>query len=103
MDYKSLEQVERVKKYEALYDELSPMIEEFSESLAKLKSKQDDIKELLEYYGSDVWFTDVEDADNEDLINIKRGILSEDTLWDFYGDYRELGVEMAQTGLDIIK
>ena len=46
---------------------------------------------LFEYYGSDLWFKDVEDDKQEKLPqDLNRGVLSEDGVWDFMYENREL-------------
>lgn len=35
--------------------------------------------------------------------DLKCGILMEDTLWDFYGQRRDLAIRMMELGLKIIK
>jgi hypothetical protein len=52
---------------------------------------QDDLATLNAYYGSDEWKNDFAD-DEAGLLpaTLKRGVLSEDGLWNLLADHREL-------------
>jgi hypothetical protein len=59
------------------------------------KSLQDDIAALEKYYGSDVWRKDLADDEAGRLPKgLKRGVLSEDGIWNLLSDYRELNKDI---------
>ena len=56
-----------------------------------LKAIKEDIAELSKYYSSELWKTDFA-ADEAGHLppNLKRGVLSEDGIWNLLADYREI-------------
>ena len=56
-----------------------------------LEAIKEDIAILDEYYGSEVWRQDLADDEAGRLPKgLKRGVLSEDGIWNLLSDYREL-------------
>ena len=88
------ERVERIKTMESKYDNVKPKVEAFKEKLDEMKKIYEDLKVLSDYYSSN-WKSDYE-ADEEGKIpkDLKRGILGQDTLFDFFTDCSEIGNEM---------
>ena len=90
------ERVERVKKMEELLDKVTPKVKAFEQSLTNLNSAFDDIKILNEYYKKE-WKEDYE-ADEQGKIpkDLKRGVLSQDTLFDLLGKINEFEQDMTE-------
>jgi hypothetical protein len=56
-----------------------------------LKAVKDDIAELSKYYGSELWKKDYAADEAGNLPpDLKRGVLSEDGIWNLLADYREI-------------
>ena len=64
---------------------------ELSAALENYKAVQEDIAELERYYGSEEWKQDYAD-DEAGLLpaDLKRGVLSEDGIWNLLSDASEL-------------
>ena len=64
---------------------------ELSAALDKLEAEKEDLAQLGDYYGSELWKKDFDD-DRAGLLpsDLKRGVLSEDGLWNLLEDYRDL-------------
>ena len=93
----NMQQIERISKMEFRMDRISAIVMELSTVLDKYAAVQDDIAALSEYYGSDEWKQDF--ADDEAGIlpsDLKRGVLSEDGLWNLLSDNRELMERMKE-------
>ena len=90
------ERVERVKKMEVLLDKVTPKVKAFEQSLTNLNSAFDDIKTLNEYYKKE-WKEDYE-ADEQGKIpkDLKRGVLSQDTLFDLLEKLNEMKNDITQ-------
>lgn len=85
------QQAERVSKMESYLDESGVAIRELSEALEKYESVQAKYYELEEYYGSDNWMADFDaDRAGEFPVDLKRGVLSEDAVYDLITDHIEL-------------
>jgi len=90
------ERIERIKKMEEKLDEVTPKIRAFEESLENMKKVFEDMKILSDYYSNE-WKKDFE-ADEEGKIpkDLKRGVLAEDTLYDLFCDYYQIGNDMKE-------
>ena len=66
-------------------------LKRFSSALDKYEEVQKDIAALSDYYGSDDWKQDFA-ADEAGLLpkDLKRGVLSEDGIWNLLEDNKEL-------------
>ena len=75
----------------------SSAIINFSAALDKYIEAQQSIAALSDYYGSDEWKQDFAD-DEAGLLpaDLKRGVLSEDGIWNLLADNRELMNRMKE-------
>ena len=75
----------------------SSAIISFSAALDKYIEAQQSIAALSDYYGSDEWKQDFAD-DEAGLLpaDLKRGVLSEDGIWNLLADNRELMNRMRE-------
>ena len=75
-------------------------VKRFTGALDKWEEVQDDIVQLDKYYGSDVWRQDFAD-DEAGLLpeELKRGVLSEDGIWNLLADCKELNERMRELGI----
>ena len=76
---------------EQLFDFVWEAIKERPLSLDKYEELKKAIASLSGYYDSEEWRQDYE-ADEAGLLpkDLKRGVLSEDGLWNLFSDWREL-------------
>jgi len=84
-------QIERIKEMERRMDKASAAVTQLSAALNQYEEAQDALNSLSEYYGSDEWKQDFAD-DEAGLLpkDLKRGVLSEDALWNLLEDWREV-------------
>lgn len=84
-------QTERIREMEQRLERASAAVMRLSAALDDYAEAQDDIRALEAYYGSDEWKQDFAD-DEAGLLpqNQKRGVLSEDAIWNVLEDNREL-------------
>lgn len=84
-----MKQIERIAKMEALLDKSTEVMRRLEQALDDFAALQPDIDELQAYYDSDDWRTDFE-ADEAGQLpkDLKRGVLSEDGLYDLLEDYQ---------------
>ena len=86
-----MEQMERIRYMEQLFDLVSESITEPSTALDKSEKIQEAIATLSDYYSSDEWKQDYADDEAGRLPkDLKRGVLSEDGIWNLLSDWREL-------------
>lgn len=86
------EQIKRIEKYEVIMQEIHEILEDYSED--KFDVLHEKLSELAAYYGSDVWKEDFA-ADEKGLLpkDLKRGVLSEDGVYNLLEKYREMNLE----------
>lgn len=93
-------QIERIRIMESYLDDSETVIRELSDALLKYEEKQELFYKLEDYYGSASWIDDYE-ADEEGKIpdDLKRGVLSEDTVYDLIRRHRELMTRLQRAVL----
>ena len=86
-----MEQTERIRQMEQRLDRASAAVMELSAALDKYAEAQEALTVLNEYYGSDEWKQDYADDEAGRLPqDLKRGVLSEDGIWNLLTDNRDL-------------
>ena len=92
-----MEQIERIMKMEQYLDASEKAIRELSEALSAFEEVQPQYRQLSDYYGSDQWMEDYEDDEAGKLPkDLKRGVLSEDAVYDLITENREVLVRMLR-------
>jgi hypothetical protein len=93
----TMKQTERINDMEQLMERASSAVINFSAALDKFVEAQQAIAALSDYYGSDEWKQDFAD-DEAGLLpaDLKRGVLSEDGIWNLLADNRELMNRMRE-------
>ena len=87
----TVKQKERIKQMELRLERSAAALRELSAALDKYDSVQEDLKALDEYYGSSEWKQDYADDEAGRLpSDLKRGVLSEDGIWNLLSDAREM-------------
>ncbi len=83
---KKIEQIQRIVRMEEKHDRIRDVMDRLLPLLEEYGSLQEEISELVEYYQSE-WRRDYEDDEKGKFPSeLKRGILSEDTLYDLLCD-----------------
>ena len=83
--------IERITHMEGLLDKSTEVIHRLEQALEDFAALQPDIAELEAYYTSPQWRKDFE-ADEAGKLpkDLKRGVLSEDGVWNVLEDYKRL-------------
>ena len=91
---KRKKQLARIRQMERRYRAVTAAMKRLNAALDKWEAVQDDIAALSGYYGSQEWRKDFED-DEAGLLpeDLKRGVLSEDGLWNLLDSCKELRIE----------
>jgi len=85
------EQLQRIRLMEQHLNRAASALKRLSSALDKYEEAKTDIAALASYYGSDDWKQDFA-ADEAGLLpkDLKRGVLSEDGIWNLLEDNKEL-------------
>ena len=92
-----MEQIERIKYHEETLDETRKLLNELEVLLDRYIANGGRLAELSRYYGSPEWMEDFEaDEDGKLPADLKRGVLSEDGIYDLLSDNNELVSKLAE-------
>lgn len=84
-------QIKRIRQMERHFTRAASAIEKLSTALTKYEDVQEDIAALSDYYGSELWKQDFDDDEARRLpVELKRGVLSEDSIWNLLEALSEL-------------
>lgn len=88
-------QTKRIGSMERRLERTTAAVKHLLEALDQYTEVQDDIQELETYYGSDLWKQDFDDDTQGRLPqDLKRGVLSEDAIWNLLSDIHEVKTQM---------
>lgn len=80
------------------------IINRLEKILEELDAQKEDYETLNDYYYSEQRFNDLEDEENHKIPEtIKRGVLSEDGLYNLFMDTRDTALHMIETALNLLK
>lgn len=92
-----MKQIERIERMESYLNESDTAVRQLSEALERYEAIQPHFKKLSDYYGSTLWMKDYEDDEAGKLPeDLKRGVLSEDAVYDLLTDHHELILRMSK-------
>ena len=86
-----MKQIERIERMEQNLERATDALRALNDALDEYEAVQEALQELDTYYGSDTWEQDFSDDEQGRLPqNLKRGVLSEDAIWNVLEEYRTL-------------
>ncbi|MBQ3037284.1 MAG: DUF4298 domain-containing protein [Lachnospiraceae bacterium] len=92
-----MEQIERIQYYEEILDEANKAVSDLSKAIEQYETVKEKIVELESYYGSNTWRRDYEDDEAGKLpADLKRGVLSQDAVYDMLTKYDILSAELRK-------
>lgn len=91
------EQIERITEMESCLNESAEAIRDLIDAVEKYEAVIDRYYLLKEYYTGEAWLKDFE-ADEQGLLpdDLKRGVLSEDAVYDLLTDHDSLMVRLQK-------
>ncbi len=99
-----MDKYEHISKMEAIMNDHAKLLEQLGDLLDLLEAREEDHHALIDYYYSDQRSQDLED-DRKGLIpqTLRRGVLSEDEIYDLLGEDYTTGIRMMELALKLIK
>jgi len=86
-----MEQIERINQMEQRMERAAAAVMSLSAALDCYEEVREDISALETYYESDIWKQDfADDEAGRFPADLRRGVLSEDGIWNLLTDAREL-------------
>ena len=90
-------QLARIRLMERHLNRATAAVKRLEAALDKWEDAQEAIAALEEYYGSDLWRQDLADDEAGRLpVDLKRGVLSEDGIWNLLTDARDLTTRLKK-------
>ena len=97
MKEKNEEQIRRISRMEEILDKARDIYQKLDGALTEFEAIRADVQELFDYYGSGVWQKDYEDDEAGRIPrDLKRGVLSQDAVYDLMSDHHELKETMRR-------
>ena len=93
-----MDQIDRIKHFEEILDRANEVHAKLEAALDDYSALMPLIAELEEYYSGEEWISDFEDDEAGKLpADLKRGVLSEDAVYDALTSDHELLINMLET------
>ena len=99
-----MNRIERIQAMEAILDEAGDAVEALANALEDYAAMQARLRKLSAYYGGEHWYADL-DADTQGKLpdDLKRGVLSEDLVYDVLTGNRDNAIRMLELATEILK
>ena len=92
-----MDRIDRITNMEAKMDSASSAIRQLEEAIKAYSAEMGNITELASYLTSTDWIDDFEaDEAGELPKDLKRGVLSEDAIYDMLQDNHQLEIDIAE-------
>jgi hypothetical protein len=89
--------IARIRQMERRLNRATAAVKRLEAALDKWEDAQEAIAALEEYYGSDLWKQDLADDEAGRLpADLKRGVLSEDGIWNLLTDVHDLNTRLKK-------
>jgi len=99
-----METMERIQHFEQQLDSVTPVLKELETALDRFDDIQEAVQELSAYYGSESWHSDLAEDEAGNLpADLKRGVLSEDGIYDVLSSHYALTIRLLDTVSAILK
>ncbi len=96
-EFRDLEQIARIKEMEEAFDEAQDALGFFWDAIERYDEALPHIAKLMDYYTSGQWKKDFEDDSNGKIPSfIKRGVLSEDGIYNMILERADLFDELSE-------
>ncbi len=96
--------LQNISNMEAIFNELELSLKDMKKSVSKRKKLLPKYKKLMKYYESEQWQKDYDDVNNWNLKpELPHWILSEDAIYDFYQEQKELANETIKIADKVLK
>ncbi|HUH45745.1 MAG TPA: DUF4298 domain-containing protein [Arenibacter sp.] len=96
--------LEQIKEMEAILDRTNDLVEKTEELLEHWAKNLPEFKKLMSYYGSEQWFEDHDAyAAGEIPQNFPCGVLGEDSVYNTFGEHRDLALKMIKIAVKALE
>lgn len=94
------DRLKNITEMESILNQTDLLISEMEILVQKWEGNQSDFNQLMDYYGSENWNKDRQDDDLGVIPqDFPRGVLSEDAVYNTFGNRKELLIKLIKTGV----
>ena len=99
-----MKRTERIERMEERLNALRALTDQCADAAEALCAAREDLRRLRDYYGSETWFSD-RAADEAGRLpeDLRRGVLTEDAVYDLLGDCRGLGLLLLRAAEALLR
>lgn len=99
-----MEQLTRIREMERRLEEATTAVRQMEETVERYETAQESVRMLAAYLDSEEWRRDFAD-DEKGLLpqDLKRGVLSEDGIWNLLEENRELALRIKDLSDKLLK
>ena len=99
-----MNQIERIEHMEKILDESNEVLNKLFDALENYSALREKYQELIDYYSGDLWMKDFDSDEAGNLPDdLKRGVLSEDAVYDLLTKNRLITIRMLELATENIK
>ena len=99
-----MDRIERIQQMEEALKLSAEAIKSLSQALDRYEAAQSAYRKLCRYYGSAQWMRDYQADESGKLpSDLKRGVLSQDAVYDLITENRELTSRMLKAAAETVK
>lgn len=99
-----MDPVKRITEMERILNDHEDLIKNLRDAIEKFEKHQGEYQKLSDYYSSKVYFDDLKRYDKGELPkDLPCGVLSEDAVFDLFGDNFNVAIEMLELATNILK
>ena len=95
---------EHITRMEDILNRHTELMDELNAVLDRVLRHRPEYAALVAYYGSDQWHRDLEADERGDIPReLRRGVLSEDAVYNLIDAYDSAGIRLLETALALLK
>ena len=99
-----MDPVKRISEMEKILNDHNDLIVELRAAIEKFADHQEEYMKLSNYYSSQEYFDDLERDDKGELPeDLPCGVLSEDAVFDLFGENFNIAIDMLELATEVIK
>lgn len=99
-----MKKYQHITKYESILREQEELMKQWRCFLDQFSAKRKEYQELVKYYYSEQRLQDLtDDEENKIPHDLKRGVLSEDEIYNLMSDYHVLSIHLLEISLQLLK
>lgn len=99
-----MDPIKRISEMEKILNDHNDVIENLRAAIERFEGHQEEYRKLSDYYSSQTYFEDLERYDRGEIPeDLPCGVLSEDAVFDLFGENFNVAIEMLELATEVLK